>query len=56
MPFNWSIQNTKAIITFEANKNSRETEAKLQLDKAMSVLTENSRGQTPYFPTMICNK
>ena len=40
MPSNWSIQNTKAIITFEANKNSKEPEAKLQLDKAMSILTE----------------
>jgi hypothetical protein len=39
MPSNWSIQNTKAIIMFEANKNSREVDAKLQIDKAMSILT-----------------
>lgn len=40
LPSNWSIQNTKAIITFEANKNSNAIEAKLQIDKAMSILTE----------------
>ena len=38
MPYNFSIQNTKAIITFEANKHSREHEARSQLDKAMSIL------------------
>lgn len=38
MPYNFSIQNTKAIITFEANKHSREPEARAQLEKAMSIL------------------
>lgn len=40
MPNNFSIMNAKAIITFEANKNSREPEAKSQLDKAMAILSD----------------
>ncbi len=40
MPNNFSIQNAKAIITFEANKNSNEPEARKQLEKAMDILSD----------------
>ena len=35
---NFSIRNTKAVITFEANRYSEDPQAKSQLDKAMSTL------------------
>lgn len=35
---NFSIRNTKAVITFEANRYSEDPQAKSQLDKAMSIL------------------
>lgn len=40
MPNNLSIKNAKAIITFEANRNSRDSEARNQLYAAMNILTE----------------
>ena len=39
LPRNFSIKNAKAIITFEANKNSNSQESRKQLDNAMAILT-----------------